>query len=265
VFGHVMNDETHHSDYEDFVGTQTASYSYGLFESHLVFDGNLENISAYDASISLGRNTFNDGRGTYNANWMDTHYDWSNLAFWNRCGESLNLATNYVADVLHTLVVAAFGVIPTGTKSTSQISCSVSSTSINLNSSIDVSGTIIPARSGVAVTLSYTLPNATVRTRTVTSSSDGKYTDNYIPSTVGSWSVKASWEGDASYAGATSSSVSFTISKRSTTISFIDSPYLIPLVAGTFMAIIVSILLLGTRQKFIFRRKLQESALSART
>jgi len=107
VFGHVMTNETHHDDYESYVETRTTSYNYGVFESYLVFDGNLENVSAYDASISLGRNTFNDNGGTYTANWMDINYNWNSLTFKNRCGESLDLATNYVADVLHTLVVSA--------------------------------------------------------------------------------------------------------------------------------------------------------------
>ena len=34
---------------------------------------------------------------------MDTHYNWSNPEFRDECGESLNLAINAVADVLHTL------------------------------------------------------------------------------------------------------------------------------------------------------------------
>jgi hypothetical protein len=33
---------------------------------------------------------------------MDTHYNWNDAAFRNRAGESLNLAVNAVADVLHT-------------------------------------------------------------------------------------------------------------------------------------------------------------------
>ena len=37
---------------------------------------------------------------------MDQNYDWSNLTFKNRVGESLNLAVNYIADVLHTLYVS---------------------------------------------------------------------------------------------------------------------------------------------------------------
>lgn len=109
VFGHVMTNETHHSDYESYVRSKTTSFNYGVFESYLVYDGKLENISAYNASISLGRNTWNDYGGTYTANWMDTNYNWSNPVFKNRCGESLNLVTNYIADVLHTLSVAAFG------------------------------------------------------------------------------------------------------------------------------------------------------------
>jgi len=42
---------------------------------------------------------------------MDTHYNWSDAAFKNRCGESLNLAVNAVADVLHTFSTDAV-VIP---------------------------------------------------------------------------------------------------------------------------------------------------------
>jgi hypothetical protein len=111
VFGHVMTNEIHHSDYENYVDSHTTSYN-GLFESYLVYDGKLENISAYDTSVSLGRNTWNDNNGTYAAAWMDANYDWSNSAFKNRCGESLNLAVNYVADALHTLAVSAFIVVP---------------------------------------------------------------------------------------------------------------------------------------------------------
>jgi hypothetical protein len=109
VFGHVLNNETHHSDYENYVEARTTNYSYGVFELYLTFDGKLETTSAYDASINLGRNTFTDDGGIYTANWMDSNYDWSSSVFKNRCGESLNLATNHVADVLHTLYVAAYG------------------------------------------------------------------------------------------------------------------------------------------------------------
>jgi hypothetical protein len=36
---------------------------------------------------------------------MNQNYDWDNATFKNRCGESLNLTVNLVADVLHTFYV----------------------------------------------------------------------------------------------------------------------------------------------------------------
>jgi hypothetical protein len=41
---------------------------------------------------------------------MNQSYDWNNPAFVNRCGESLNLAVNLIADVLHSFYIEA--VIP---------------------------------------------------------------------------------------------------------------------------------------------------------
>ena len=109
-------------------------------------------------------------------------------------------------------------------KITTTISCSASPTSLSIGSSIAVNGSMTPVRSGVPVTLSYTMPNSSVITRTVTSTSDGRFSDKYAPPVLGSWSVKASSEGDQTYAEATSSSVSFTVSKISTTMSCSVSP-----------------------------------------
>ena len=115
VFGHVMGAstawgaETHHSDYEDYVQTRTNSYA-DDFDSFLVFDGSLSLLSAYDAVLTLANDTTFDVDGQYTCVWMDQHYDWSDTEFKNRCGESLNLAGNMVADVLHSFYTEA--VIP---------------------------------------------------------------------------------------------------------------------------------------------------------
>ncbi|MCW4046088.1 MAG: zinc dependent phospholipase C family protein [Candidatus Bathyarchaeota archaeon] len=107
VFGHVMGkstpwgEETHHSDYEDYVQTRTNSYI-DDFNVFLVFDGSLSVLSAYDAAVNLANDTTLDGGGQYTCVWMDAHYNWSDSVFRNRAGESLNLAVNAVADVLHT-------------------------------------------------------------------------------------------------------------------------------------------------------------------
>jgi hypothetical protein len=108
VFGHVMGANTawgaevHHTDYEDYVNARTTTYS-SSFDSYLHFDGTLMVISAYDATVNLAYDTTFDVDGDLTCVWMDTNYNWSNPTFANRCGESLNLAVNYLADVLHTL------------------------------------------------------------------------------------------------------------------------------------------------------------------
>jgi hypothetical protein len=115
VFGHVMGAstawgaETHHSDYESYVQTRTNSYV-DDFDSFLVFDGSLSTLSAYDAVVTLANDTTFDADGQYTCVWMDQNYDWSDAEFKNRCGESLNLAVNIVADILHTFYTEA--VIP---------------------------------------------------------------------------------------------------------------------------------------------------------
>lgn len=108
VFGHVMGASTdwgaevHHSDYENHVDNAMHSYQ-SSFNSYLSYDGSLVNISAYDAAVNLANNTVFGGTSLKGCVWMDTHYNWSDTAFSSRCGESLNLAVNVVADVLHTL------------------------------------------------------------------------------------------------------------------------------------------------------------------
>ncbi len=112
VFGHVMGAgtdwgaEVHHSDYETYVNDRTSSYT-AEFNSYLSFDSSLQTISAYDAATSLAYDTTFDVDGPLNCTWMDQNYDWNNPIFKNRAGESLNLAVNYLADVLHTLYRAA--------------------------------------------------------------------------------------------------------------------------------------------------------------
>jgi hypothetical protein len=120
VFGHVMGAgtdwgaEKHHSDYESYVNQRTSNYE-GEFNSYLVFDGNLSIISAYDAAKNLGFDTTFDVDGGLTCVWMDQNYDWNNPIFKYRCGESLNLAVNYLADVLHTLYITYIPEFPTAT------------------------------------------------------------------------------------------------------------------------------------------------------
>jgi len=107
VFAHVMGSKTdwgaekHHSDYESYVNQKTNNYV-DEFNTYLVFDGDLTMLSAYDAALLLAHDTTFDVDGDLTCLWMDQNYDWDSLIFRNRCGESLNLSVNLIADVLHT-------------------------------------------------------------------------------------------------------------------------------------------------------------------
>lgn len=90
------------------------------------------------------------------------------------------------------------------------ISLSVSETSIIEGAEVTVSGAIEPPDQ-VSITLTYTMPDGSTLTRNVTSSSDGSFSDSFEPTVAGSWSVKASWTGSESQAGATSSTETFTV------------------------------------------------------
>jgi hypothetical protein len=111
VFRHVMGastdwgKETHHEDYEDYVDKRTNNYT-ADFNIYLSFDGSLDNITAYEAAKTLAYDTTFGGKMNLTCVWMDNNYNWSNPTFRNRCGESLNLAVNLVADVLHTLYIS---------------------------------------------------------------------------------------------------------------------------------------------------------------
>jgi hypothetical protein len=108
VFAHVMGSgtawgaERNHSNYEDHVDGKTGTYN-SAFTSYLHYDGSLTLVSASDAAKNIAYDTTFDHGGIYTCVWMDNNYSWNNAEFSSRCGESLDLAVNALADVLHTL------------------------------------------------------------------------------------------------------------------------------------------------------------------
>ncbi|UCE10732.1 MAG: hypothetical protein JSW61_02015 [Candidatus Thorarchaeota archaeon] len=227
VFGHVMGSNTvwgaeeHHSDYENYVNARTESYN-DDFVIYLSFDGSLDNVTAYKAALLLAFDTTFDVDGQLTCVWMDSNYDWSDQVFRDRCGESLNHAVNLLTDVLHTLY-ATSNQEPIE-KTQSSISCIVTPSSIEIYSSVTVSGAIDQAHAHTEVTLEYTSPSHSTIVRKVSSDSEGKYYDQYSPTESGYWNVKASWAGDSSHYGASSSTQSFIVEKRMTTISCSVTP-----------------------------------------
>jgi len=125
------------------------------------------------------------------------------------------------------------------------ISCSVSSSSPTIGDSITVSGSISPAVSGATVTLTYTKPDGTTLTRTVTSISGGSYSYLYQPDATGSWSVKASWDGDSQHLSASSQSASFNVKPQQSSSSYL----LYGVGIGGAIIIAIFVVVLKMRQK----------------
>jgi PKD repeat protein len=92
------------------------------------------------------------------------------------------------------------------------ITCSVLASEIPFGSSITVTGTINTALSDIPITLTYTAPNGSAFTRIATTTL-GDYTDIHIPTVNGSWTVFATWTGDATHIGASSLPQSFMVKK----------------------------------------------------
>jgi peptide/nickel transport system substrate-binding protein len=219
VFGHVMGiatdwgAEQHHSDYENHVNTRTNSFN-DDFNTYLSYDGSLDLINAYDAAIDLAYDTTFDFNGELTCVWMDTNYDWSNSTFTNRCGESLNQAANALTDVLHTLYSESEHF-----KLQSYITCFSSTPSITITDELIISGALNPTLVGETITLTYTKPDMATFNQTSLTDTSGGFSDSISPGISGSWSVMASWEGDATYGRTSSSSTSFTVTKILTTLS----------------------------------------------
>ena len=100
------------------------------------------------------------------------------------------------------------------TKMLTTLSCNVSSYEVIEGDTIKVTGTISPVLLGRNVTLTYAGPDDRIITRTVTTGSNGSYSDLFQPNVTGVWSVYASWEGDAEHEGSSSQSVQFNVNAR---------------------------------------------------
>jgi hypothetical protein len=124
VWAHVMGASTDwgteasniHSNYESYVNSRTDQYV-DTYNTYLSFDGSLTTLSAYNASLNLAYDSTFDNGGIYTCVWMNNSYSTvdPNSPYWNRAGESINLAVNALADVLHTLYINSNEVASTPT------------------------------------------------------------------------------------------------------------------------------------------------------
>jgi len=127
----------------------------------------------------------------------DTAGSWSVTASWEGDGEF----EGSTSSAIHFTVI----------KTPSSISIQTSETQITEGDSVTVSGSINPAVPGAEVVIVFTKPDGSTSTRTVSTGSDGSCLELYIPTETGSWSIKASWEGDSTYSGATSQTLEINV------------------------------------------------------
>jgi len=111
----------------------------------------------------------------------------------------------------------------------------VSAVKVNGTAYIDINGypTVFP---GLKVTLLYKKPDGTEVTRTATTYENGTFQDLFATDTDGEWSVTAQWGGDSARNRATSSAVSFTITK---------TPFPIHYIVVAILAVAVASVILG--------------------
>ncbi len=108
---------------------------------------------------------------------------WVRFDIWRGTMDSYSLAESWTVDIgpLHV---------------STTISCTAPGSWITEGDSVTISGSISPPLSGETVTLTYKSPDGTTSTRTVTSGSDGSYSDLCKPDVAGTWEVAASWVRD---------------------------------------------------------------------
>ncbi|MEM2111912.1 MAG: Ig-like domain-containing protein [Candidatus Bathyarchaeia archaeon] len=130
-------------------------------------------------------------------------------------------------------------------KVATEISCSVSKDTLTEGESIVVSGSLNATLSGKTIVLAYRRPDGSTLNRTVTTGSDGSYSDSYTPDATGTWSVTALWEGDSTHGGATSSSKSFTVTAK----PFFETPFGTATVGVGIAAVAVAVVVLVLRKR----------------
>jgi hypothetical protein len=130
-------------------------------------------------------------------------------------------------------------------KIATKLSCSVSKDTITEGGSIPVTGYIDAYLPGKTVILTYTKPDGSILNRTVTTDSNGTYSDFYTLEATGSWSVSASWEGDLTHTGATSLLESFTVTPK----PFLETSLGMMMIGVAILAIVVVIFFLRKRRK----------------
>jgi S1-C subfamily serine protease/predicted RNA-binding Zn-ribbon protein involved in translation (DUF1610 family) len=170
------------------------------------------------------------------------------------------------------LLSQAQSAVNSGQKAQSQINLSVNTTDLKQGQDVSVSGTISSVGptlpdilenlsslnwSGVSISITYSGPNGKEVTHAVTPSSDGAFSDSFIPTSAGTWNVSASWGGNTNIAPSSSTSSGELAVKANSTPGFTTNSVLY--IALGIVAAVMAVLALY----FVMRRKAKTQAISS--
>jgi len=123
-------------------------------------------------------------------------------------------------------------------KGTTSISLQVARATITKGESIELSGSLTPPLPSITITITYTKPSGTSVTHSVTTDSNGKFSDSISTDETGNWKITASWTGNEAYEG---SSTTATVIVNP---SFLDQ-ILVPLIIVIILIVILLLLIFG--------------------
>lgn len=124
-----------------------------------------------------------------------------------------------VSDGSRSVESARYSLLVEKRPSSLSLTCSPS-TKISFNQRLTLAGTLNPALTGVAITLTLLGPDNTPTNRLLYTE-EGSFSlilENWTPSNLGRWRAVASWAGDRYYTGAASPEVSFEVTKASSSL-----------------------------------------------
>lgn len=189
----------------------TITYGQGVTISGLVSPPASNGIVTFQWSIDDENwNVIDSGapsNGTFSTTWMPPYIG----TFYVRALWSGNLNYNGSTSLSKTITI---------TKASTSIMVSLSSTTIPHGQTLTITGAILPTTEGT-VTLEYSMDGATWITIASGATSMGSYSTVWVPPDVGLFYIRARWDGNANYNGATSITETVTVDKASTTLNLL--------------------------------------------
>jgi hypothetical protein len=102
----------------------------------------------------------------------------------------------------------------------SRLSCITPDQPVALGSPVSVTGDLIPGLVGTPLALEYIGPSGWPLLRNVLTGTGGSFLDDFLSTLVGTWTVKAFWQGTSEYAQTESAACSFTVVPSPTVSTF---------------------------------------------